>query len=65
MTRGAGERWWLTGALVGLLGLFLLLYGATGLASGPRDPDHVSGLVFGGVLLAAGVVMLVGRRPRA
>ena len=62
---GRGERWWLTGFLVGLLGLFLLAYGVGGLVSGPRDPDHISGLVFGGVLLAAGVVILVGRRPRA
>jgi hypothetical protein len=62
---GRGERWWLTGTLVGLLGLFLLSVGAAGLACGPRDPDHVGGLVFGGVLLSAGAVILAGRRPRA
>lgn len=65
MANEGGGRWWQTGALVGLLGLFLLVYGAAGLASGPRDPDHVGGLVFGGVLLAAGAAILVGRRPRA
>lgn len=55
-----GERWWLPGAMVGLVGVCAIV---AGFAAG--GPDVVGGIVFGVVALAAAAVILRRRSIEA
>jgi len=56
----AAGLWWLTGILVGLVGVLAFI---TGFATG--GPDSVGGVVFGSVALAAAAVVLRRRVPKS